>query len=159
MVDWWKMWARDSQGADKLSKNTQNATKFICPNCLPKPKSLRFWWKKASLGVRSPGIAIWQANGLYLQYIKSYVPTAAPSRTWRRLAAAVHPNVVLTYIDILLRLRSSVTPDKLLGTLLYYYISSDQSALRPQFYIHTVGLSHILEHEFFCLGHLGSSGQ
>ena len=27
---------------------------FICLNCLPKPKSLGFWWKKASLGVRSP---------------------------------------------------------------------------------------------------------
>ena len=66
------------------------------------------------------------------------MPTAAPRRTWRRLAAAVHPNVVLTYIDILLRLRSSVTPDKLLGTLLYYYISSDQSTLRPQFYIQLV---------------------
>ena len=67
------------------------------------------------------------------------MPTAAPRRTWRRLAAAVHPNVVLTYIDILLRLRSSVTPDKLLGTLLYYYISSDQSALRPPA-LYTVGL-------------------
>ena len=67
------------------------------------------------------------------------MPTAAPRRTWRRQAAAVHPNVVLTYIDILLRLRSSVTPDKLLGTLLYYYISS-----RPKYaaasVLYTVGL-------------------
>ena len=83
---------------------------------------------------------------------------APPHRTWRRLAAAVQPNVVLTYIDILLRLRSSVTPDKLLGTLLYYYISSDQSTLRSQFYIRLMYIctNHILEHEFFCLGYLGS---
>ena len=43
-----------AMGADKLFKNTPNAPKFICPNCLPKPRSLGFWWKKASLGVRSP---------------------------------------------------------------------------------------------------------
>ena len=41
-------------GADKLAKNTPNAPKFISPNCLPKPKSLGFRWKKASLGVHSP---------------------------------------------------------------------------------------------------------
>ena len=41
-------------GVDKLVKNTPNAPKFICPNCLPKPKILGFWWKKDSLGVRSP---------------------------------------------------------------------------------------------------------
>ena len=41
-------------GADKSAKNTPNALKFICPKCLPKPKSLGFRWKKASLGVRSP---------------------------------------------------------------------------------------------------------
>ena len=41
-------------GADKSAENTPNAPKFICPICLPKPKSLEFWWKKASLGVRSP---------------------------------------------------------------------------------------------------------
>ena len=33
-------------GADKLFENTPNAPKVICPNCLPKPKSLGFWWKK-----------------------------------------------------------------------------------------------------------------
>ena len=33
--------------------NSQNAPTFICPNCLPKPKSLGFRWKKASLGVSS----------------------------------------------------------------------------------------------------------
>ena len=37
-------------GADKSAKNTP---KFIGQNCLPKPKSLGFRWKKASLGVRS----------------------------------------------------------------------------------------------------------
>ena len=30
--------------ADKSAKNTPNATKSICPNCLPKPKSLGFHW-------------------------------------------------------------------------------------------------------------------
>ena len=46
---------RTKMGADKSAKNTSNAPTFICPNCLPKPKSLGFWWKKASwLGVRSP---------------------------------------------------------------------------------------------------------
>ena len=42
-------------GADSLAENTQNAPEFICPICLPKPKSSGFQWKKASLGVRSPG--------------------------------------------------------------------------------------------------------
>ena len=41
-------------GADKSAENTLNAQKFICPNCLSNPKILGFWWKKASLGVRSP---------------------------------------------------------------------------------------------------------
>ena len=42
-------------GADsKYFENTPNVPKFICPNCLPKPKSLGFRWKKASLDVRSP---------------------------------------------------------------------------------------------------------
>ena len=41
-------------GADKSVKNTPNSLKCICPNWLPKPKSLGFWWKKASLGVRGP---------------------------------------------------------------------------------------------------------
>ena len=34
--------------ADKLAENTPNAPKFIGPNCLLKPKSLGFQWKKAS---------------------------------------------------------------------------------------------------------------
>ena len=44
------------QDRNRWSKKSlgQNYPKFICPNCLPKPKSLGFWWKKASLGVRSP---------------------------------------------------------------------------------------------------------
>ena len=37
-------------GADKLAKNTPNATKFICPS----PKVWDFDEKKTSLGVRSP---------------------------------------------------------------------------------------------------------
>ena len=41
-------------GADKSAENTLNAQKIICPNCLPKPKILGFWWRKALLGVRSP---------------------------------------------------------------------------------------------------------
>ena len=40
--------------ADKSAQNTPNAPKFIYPNCLPKPKSFGFQWKKASLGVGSP---------------------------------------------------------------------------------------------------------
>ena len=30
-------------GADKLTESTPNTPKFICPNCLPKPKSLVLW--------------------------------------------------------------------------------------------------------------------
>ena len=42
-------------GADKpAEENTPYAPKLICPNCLPKPKSLGFQWKKVWLGVRSP---------------------------------------------------------------------------------------------------------
>ena len=43
-------------GADKAAENTPNAPKFTNPNCLHKPKSLGFWWKNASLGIRSPWI-------------------------------------------------------------------------------------------------------
>ena len=43
-------------GADSLDENTPNAPEFICPICLPKPKSSGFQWKKASLGVCSPWI-------------------------------------------------------------------------------------------------------
>ena len=42
-------------GADKLAENTP---KFICPNCLPKPKILGILMKKSSLGVRSPWIGL-----------------------------------------------------------------------------------------------------
>ena len=40
-------------GADSSTENTLNAPEFICPICLPKHKSLEFWRKKASMGVRS----------------------------------------------------------------------------------------------------------
>ena len=36
-------------GPDKSIEKTQNDPEFICLNCLPKPKSLGFWWKKASV--------------------------------------------------------------------------------------------------------------
>jgi hypothetical protein len=39
--------------ADSLAQKTPNALDFVCPICLPKPKSSGFQWKKASLGVRS----------------------------------------------------------------------------------------------------------
>ena len=32
--------------ADSVAKNNQNSPKFICPICLPKPKTLGFWWKR-----------------------------------------------------------------------------------------------------------------
>ena len=35
-------------------KIPQNSPRFIRPNCLPKPKTLGFRRKKASLGVRIP---------------------------------------------------------------------------------------------------------
>ena len=41
-------------GADKLVKNTPMPKKIIWPNCLSKPKSLVFRWKKVFIGVRSP---------------------------------------------------------------------------------------------------------
>ena len=37
-------------GADSLAENTPNASQFIYPICLPKPKSSGFQWKKASMG-------------------------------------------------------------------------------------------------------------
>ena len=37
-------------GADKLSENTPNAPKFICPNCLPKSKSFGISMKKDFIG-------------------------------------------------------------------------------------------------------------
>ena len=47
-------------GADSSAENTPNVPKFICPICLPKPKSLGFRWKKSSLGVRSPWAESWK---------------------------------------------------------------------------------------------------
>ena len=43
-------------GADGWAENTPNAPEFICPICLPKPKSSGFQWKKASSVVHSPWI-------------------------------------------------------------------------------------------------------
>ena len=37
-------------GNDSLAENTPNAPEFICPICLPKPKSSGFQWKKALQG-------------------------------------------------------------------------------------------------------------
>ena len=48
---------RGSKGlffAEIMVESTPNAPKCVCPIFLPKPKSLGFQWKKASLGVRSP---------------------------------------------------------------------------------------------------------
>ena len=42
------------RGADKLAENTLNAPKYICQNCLLKPESFGYGWKKAPLGVRCP---------------------------------------------------------------------------------------------------------
>ena len=36
-------------GAESLTENTPHAPKFICPICLPKPKSSGFQWKKLRL--------------------------------------------------------------------------------------------------------------
>ena len=41
-----------------LIEITTNAPKFICPNCLLKPKSLVFQRKKSSLGVTSPWLYV-----------------------------------------------------------------------------------------------------
>ena len=37
-----------SMGADISAENAPNAPEFICPICLPEPKSSGFQWKKAS---------------------------------------------------------------------------------------------------------------
>ena len=44
----------NKMGAYKSAKNNPNAPKFICQNCLPKPKVWDFDGKKASLGDRRP---------------------------------------------------------------------------------------------------------
>ena len=70
-------------GADSLAENTPNAPKFICPICLPKPKSLGFQWKKASLGVCSPWANAMQIycrhSPLWIQevVVECYVPHLA----------------------------------------------------------------------------------
>ena len=57
----------------KWAKNTPNTPKFICPNCLPKPKSLGFRWKKASLGVHSP----WVGPKDLIPFLSSYTCTGS----------------------------------------------------------------------------------
>ena len=37
-------------GAYSSAENAENAPKFICPICLPKPKNLGFQWKKGIIG-------------------------------------------------------------------------------------------------------------
>ena len=51
-------------GADKLAENIPNAPKFICPNCLTKPKRLGFRWKKSSLDVRSPWATLYRQSDI-----------------------------------------------------------------------------------------------
>ena len=48
-----------TMGVDKLAESTPNAPKCICPNCLPKPKSLGFdekwlhWASVSSINVET----------------------------------------------------------------------------------------------------------
>ena len=50
--------------------STENAPEFICPICLPKTKSSRFQWKKASLDVHSRRFTL--QIGVYdLRYVRS----------------------------------------------------------------------------------------
>ena len=37
-------------GSDELAKNTPNDPKCICPDCLPQPKSLGFFYEKGFIG-------------------------------------------------------------------------------------------------------------
>ena len=37
-------------GANKWNENTPNASKSICPNCLPKPKEIGISMKKCFIG-------------------------------------------------------------------------------------------------------------
>jgi hypothetical protein len=54
--------------ADKSAEITPNAPKFTCLNCLPKPKSSGFRWKKTSLSVHS----LWyQVLGHLLDIVKA----------------------------------------------------------------------------------------
>ena len=64
-------------GADSLAENTPNAPEFICPICLPKPKSSGFQWRKASLGVRSPcsykqSVFLWYKHRPQTSSVTSY---------------------------------------------------------------------------------------
>ena len=71
-------------GADKAAEITPNAPNFICPNCLPKHKSLGFRWKKASLGVRCPCPPWWKKNLQNLpDALCKWGPGHADLKTWR----------------------------------------------------------------------------
>ena len=52
-------------GFDKLAENTPNAPNIVCPNCLPKPKSLGFS-KKMSFWVSVVRALIANANSSLL---------------------------------------------------------------------------------------------
>ena len=80
-------------------KISQMPPKFICPNCLPNPKSLRFRWKKALSGVRSP----WTCPTEYMGIVGIYFPTV-PIYFWAytfifpslgRLRPIFCPNLIL----------------------------------------------------------------
>ena len=60
------------KGADKSAKNIPNAPRFICLNCLLKPKNWNFDDKKASLGVRSPCIKRQSKGGKRKREIETY---------------------------------------------------------------------------------------
>ena len=54
-------------------KNTPNDPKFMGPICLRKPKSLRYHWKKAPLGVRSPCLLYEACTDIMLAKNKSFL--------------------------------------------------------------------------------------
>ena len=62
-------------GADSLAENTPNDPEFICPICLPKPKSSAFQSKKASLGVRSPylQLSLWSKKLIKVWDMARYI--------------------------------------------------------------------------------------
>ena len=77
-------------GADELAENTPNAEKFICPICLPMPKSLGFGWKKASSGVCNPWFVqyiIPNLHGCYNSWFsKQKLEKACCICSWRKKA-------------------------------------------------------------------------
>ena len=49
-------------GGYSSDENTPNAPEFICPICLPNPKSSGFQWNDDALGIRSSGPRAWIFN-------------------------------------------------------------------------------------------------